>query len=155
MHSREVKSKVLQEGCLISNTSFAPASFVGPVDSFSDCLHPALLLGRLNYKVCTSCANVLSCPLLPALANRQPRRGENRREVGVKLFIPRPPSSRSPWQQFMSAGTERSLWVQVRVGNGAPLLQSVGSALSLRVSLYPSHTLLNSLFVKLCTTYLI
>lgn len=57
--------------------------------------------------------------------------------------------------QFMSAGTERSLWVQVRVGNGAPLLQSVGSALSLRVSLHPSHTLLNSLFVNLCTTYLI
>lgn len=57
--------------------------------------------------------------------------------------------------QFASGGTGVPFGFRLRVSNDAPLLQSMGSALCLRVSPHPSLTLLNCLFIKLCTTSLI
>ena len=57
--------------------------------------------------------------------------------------------------QSASAGTGVPCGFRLRVGNDAALLQSVGSALCLRVSPHPSLTRLNCLFIKLCTTSLI
>lgn len=103
--------------------------------------------------------NVLPCPLLPAIVNRESLQGRREQEGSGGQVI----YCQTPFQQVAmatksqsgSAGTGVLFGFRLRVGNDAPLLQSVGSALCLQVSPHPSLTLLNCLFIKLCPTSLI
>jgi len=106
-----------------------------------------------------SYANVLPCPLLPAIVNRESPQGRREQEgSGGQVIYCQTPCQHvamATKSQSASAGTGVSFGFRLRVGNDAPLLQPVGSALCLRVYPHPSLTLLNCLFIKLCTTSLI
>lgn len=99
-----------------------------------------------------SCTNVLSALALPALANREPQKGaKNRRDMKVKLFIPRLPSAGCHGNKASVGQVDLS----TRLGVGGlgwvmvPHCFSLwGLHYPLRVSLHPSHRLLNNPFIN-------